>query len=119
MKTLAEANFGPLSGFGPLGNPEGTGIGTFSKFISSAIGIMTIVAAIWFIFTFFTGAIGIISAGSDKAALEGARKKIVTGITGLVVTIAAIFIIDLISNILGFGGTGLLNIEGMFSQIQQ
>lgn len=119
MKLLAQGQlkFGELEGFGPLGNPEGSGIDTFSNFISSAVGLMTIIAIIWFIFVFFIGAIGIITAGSDKAALEGARKKIMTGIIGLVVTIAAIFIIDLISTILGFGSVGLLNLEGLFGKI--
>lgn len=118
-KLLAEsANFGPLEGFGPLGNPGGDGIGTFSKFLSSTIGLMTIIAIIWFIFVFFTGAIGIISAGSDKQALEGARKKITSGIIGLVVTVAAVFIIDLLGLILGFGDSGILNLENLFSQIQ-
>ena len=72
---------------------------------------------IWFIFTFIIGAIGIITAGSDKNTLESARKKIITGIIGLVVTIAAIFVVDLISTLLGFGGVGLLNLEGLFSKI--
>jgi hypothetical protein len=118
MKTIAQANFGPLSGFGPLGNPEGDGIGTFSNFISSAVGLMTIVAAIWFVFTFFIGAIGIITAGSDKQALEGAKKKITTGIIGFVVVVVAIFAIDLIGILLGFGDVGILNLEAMFSRIQ-
>lgn len=119
MKTLAQADFGKLSGFGPLGNPQDSGIPEFTKFISTAVGLMTIIAAIWFVFVFMTGAIGIISAGSDKQALEGARKKITTGIIGLVVVVVAIFAIDLISNILGFGDVGLLNLEGLFSQITQ
>lgn len=119
MKTLAQANFGPLRGFGPLGNPTESGIGEFSSFISTAVGLMTIIGIIWFIFVLFTGAIGIISAGSDKQALESNRKKIITGITGLVVTIIAVFIIDLISTLLGFGSVGLLNLEGLFNQIQQ
>ena len=104
MKSLAgEIDFGRQTGFGPLGNPQGSGIGTFSTFLSSAIGLMTIIAIIWFIFVFFIGAIGIITSGSDKQGLETSRKKITMGITGLVVTVAAVFIIDLIGVILGFG----------------
>ena len=118
MNYLAQADFGNLSGFGPLGNPQGSGASAFSSFISTAIGLMTIVAGIWFIFTFFIGAIGIISAGSDKQALESSRKKITTGIIGFVVVVAAVFLVDLISTLLGFGDVGILNFEGLFNQIQ-
>lgn len=116
--SLAQADFGTLEGFGPLGNPGNDGVGIFSNFLSSAVGLMTIIAVIWFVFTFFIGAIGIISAGSDKQALESSRKKISTGIIGLVVTIAAVFIIDLLGYLLGFGEGGILNLQSLFGQIQ-
>ena len=93
----------------------GTGIGIFTKFISSAIGLMTIIAIIWFIFTFFIGAIGMITSGSDKQALESSRKKIINGIIGLVVTIAAIFVILLIGYLLGF--EDILNLEDLFGTL--
>lgn len=111
---------GGFKGFGKLGLETGGSsgaLGIFSNFISSAIGLMTIIAIIWFIFTFFIGAIGIITAGGDKQALESSRKKITSGIIGLVVTIAAIFVIDLISTLLGFGDIGILNLEGLFSKL--
>ncbi|HKB88110.1 MAG TPA: hypothetical protein VKC53_00525 [Patescibacteria group bacterium] len=93
---------GGFTGFGPLGTAGSNGVSVFSKFISSIVGLMTIIAIIWFVFTFIAGAIGIIGAGSDKNALEGSRKKIVNGIIGLVVTVAAIFIINLVGYLLGF-----------------
>src|SRR5574340_1254041 len=86
--------------FGPLGNPGGSGIDVFSKFLSSAIGLLTIIAFIWFIFLFLTGAIGIMTAGGDKAALENARKRIINGLIGLIVVVAAMSIISLIGFIL-------------------
>lgn len=110
---------GGFKGFGPLGLEKGGAegaISTFSKFISSAIGLMTIIAIIWFIFTFFIGAIGIITAGGDKQALESSRKKIVNGIIGFVVTIAAIFVIRLIGALLGL--PDILNLSGLFELIQ-
>lgn len=117
MKQLADIELGPLRGFGPLGNPEGTGVATFSKFISTMIGLMTIIAIIWFTFVLFTGAIAMIGAGGDKQALESARKRIINGLIGLVVVIAAIFILDLIGNI--FGIPNILNFGQLFEQIQQ
>lgn len=88
-----------FTGFGPLGNPEGTGITTFSTFLSTAIGVMTIVAFIWFVFVFLTGAISIIGSGGDKQAFEGAKKRITTGLVGVIVIISSMFIISLIGQI--------------------
>ena len=121
MKQLA-IDFAPPGGFkglgtGPLANPSGTGIETFSNFISSVIGLMTIIAIIWFIFSFITGAIGIVASGGDKNALESAKKKITTGIIGLVVVIAAIFVIQLLGFLLGI--SDILDVTKLFGQIQQ
>lgn len=116
MKTIAaNLDFGTYHGVGPLGNNVGNGIDVFSTFISSAVGLMTIIAIIWFVFSFITGAIGILSSGGDKNALESSRKKIITGIVGLVVTILAIFIIRLIGFLLGID---ILNIGSLFGMIQ-
>lgn len=118
MNYLAQQDlqFGDLTGFGPLGENQGEGsINTFSSFVSSAIGLMTVVAIIWFVFVFFIGAIGIITAGGDKQALESARKKILSGIIGLVVVIAAIFIVKLIGFLIGI--PNILNIGELFNQI--
>lgn len=112
MKLLAQTlDFGTFKGFGPLGNPTGTGINQFSNVISTTIGVMTIVAFIWFTFTLITGAIGIMTAGSDKAGLENARKKITSGIIGLVIVISAVFVLDLIGTIFGIP---FLNIFQLF-----
>ena len=105
-------------GTGPLANPAGNGVDLFTKIISTAIGLMTIIAIIWFVFTFITGAIEIMSSGGDKQALEGAKKKISTGLIGLVVVIVAVFVFDLIGYLLGFGTGGLLNLTNLFNQIQ-
>ncbi len=96
---------GNLRGIGNLGLQTGApskASDLFNTFISSAIGLLTIVAAIWFTFIFITGAYGIMSSGGEKGAYENAQKKISTGLTGLIVVIAATFIIDLVGWLLGF-----------------
>ena len=105
---------GAPGGKGLLAAP-GNGIGLFATFISSTVGLMTIIAIVWFVFVFITGAIGIIGAGSDKNALESSRKKIMTGVIGLVVTIAAVFLINLIGYLLGF--SNILDLQKMFCSI--
>lgn len=118
MKQLAEIKIAPeggFTGFGPLGNPGSNPVGVFATFISSMVGLLTIIAIIWFIFVFVTGAIGIISSGGDKQALETARKKITTGILGLIVVVAAIFIIKLIGVLIGI--PNILNLQELFCKI--
>lgn len=96
---------GGFRGFGPLGleglDPQIDAPRIFNQLFSTVIGVMTVIAFIWFTIQFILGAIGIMTSGGDKAALESAKKKLTTGIIGLVVVIAAIFLINLIGYILG------------------
>jgi hypothetical protein len=62
-----------------------------------------------------TGAIGIMTAGGDKQGLESARKKLTSGLIGLVVLIAAIFIVGLIGTIIGV--PNLLNIPDLINRV--
>lgn len=95
---------GKLEGFGPLGlegkDPSQAGE-VFNKFISSVVGIITVIAFIWFVIKMVTGAFSYMTAGGDKQKLETATKNLTTGIVGVVLVIAAIFIIDLIGELLG------------------
>ncbi len=107
----------PFSGYGDIGTPtgEGWGIATFVSFLSKTIGLLTIIAFIWFVFTFITGAISIITSGGDKAALESAKKKITTGIIGVVVVIAALFLIEIGAKLIGI--SDVLNIQALYGAL--
>ena len=117
QSSIPLAPSGGFTGFGPLGNVTSptSAIETFSKFITATIGIMTVIAIIWFVFIFITGAIAWMGAGGDKNALEAAKKRITTGIIGLAITVIAIFIIDLIGNLIGI--KNILNITYWFNLI--
>lgn len=109
---------GGFKGFGSLGL-EGltaeSGGTVFNTFISTAIGVMTIIAFVWFVFTLFIGAYGVMSSGGDKQALESAKKKITTGLIGVVLIISAIFLFLLVGYI--FGIPNILNPGEMIRQI--
>ena len=96
---------GDFVGLGPLGtpatSPQDPGASSLTNFISMTVGVMTIVAFIWFIFTLFIGAIGWLASGGDKARLQEAQKKITTSIIGLTIVISAIFLIKIIGVIFG------------------
>lgn len=122
MKSLVQINLyddnNGYTGFGKLGleNELATNADlVFSQFISSAIGLITIIAIIWFLFTLITGAIGFISSGGDKTAIEGARKKIISGLIGLIVTVVGVFIVKFIGYLIGL--PDILNFQAMFATI--
>ena len=124
-KLAANIQVGPagggFSGFGQLGL-ENLGGGAssafiFGKAISTAIGIITIVAIIWFVIQLMIGAVGIMMSGGDKGKAEQARAKITSSLTGLVVVIAGIFIVGLVGTIFGF--TNILDIGGMIINLGQ
>jgi len=102
-RSLAYTNelpLGSFKGLGPLGDPTATkadpGASALANFISKFIGIMTVIAFIWFIFQLFIGAVDWLSSGGDKARLQEAQKKITTSIIGLTIVISAIFLIKII-----------------------
>lgn len=119
---LAEdLNFAPPGGFkGPVQGIFGTDspAANFELLISRIIGVMTVIAGIWFIFTLFIGAIGWITAGGDKGAVETARKRIANGLTGLVIVLIAVFIISFVGQLLGFDILNLANFINQFSNTQ-
>lgn len=112
------APVGGFKGFGKLGLENDLAFHadiTFTNFISSVVGVMTIIAIIWFVFLFISGAIAYMSSGGDKNAIESARKKITNGIVGLVIVVIAIFVIKLIGYLIGI--PDILNFPSLFSEI--
>lgn len=106
----------PLEGIGEIGlEGGGNAVSIFARVISTIIGLMTVIAAIYFMFRLISGAISIMSSGGDKAALEDARKSITIGVVGFVVTIAAVFIMDVVATLLGI--PNILNIGAMINLI--
>lgn len=106
----------PINGIGPLGGTQATNnaFDTFNNILTLAVGIMTVIAAIWFLFILITGAIGIMTAGGDKGKIEENRQKLFTGIIGLVIIISALFIANLVGTVLGIN---ILNPGGILQSI--
>lgn len=102
---LADIQLGPLRGFGRLGLEKdttgGSAAGIFNQVISGAIAIMTAIAFIWFIFQVLSNAYNLMNAGGNKEAYETARTKLIHSTGGLIMVIAAIFIVDLVGSLLG------------------
>jgi hypothetical protein len=103
-KIAVQYNFGePLRGYNNIGLEGQPGSGSLVFIVlvlSSIIGFITIVAGLVFIYLVITGAIIYITAGGDKGKAEQARSRITTGLVGLTIVIAAVFLIDLLGYIL-------------------
>lgn len=109
-------DLGTFKGLGPLGNPTvspndpGGAASLFSKMISNAIGVMTIVAFIWFLFTLIGGAIGWLGAGGDKQKIQNSQKQITNGLIGLVIVISAIFLTKVLEMLFGISILGITDL---------
>jgi len=109
---------GGNDGFGPWGNLGSQGIkeaaGAFANIISRIIGIMTIIAGIWFIFQFIIGAYSYITTGGDQQKMTNATKKITSALIGLIVIVTAYAVISLLGELLGFN---FLNVEQLIQNL--
>ena len=106
----------------PIGKIGGEGLGPFGKWaeglqtgeegakaaftalasvISNIIGVLTIVAGLFFLFQFIIAGFGWITSGGDKTALSAAQQKITSSLIGLIIVVAAIAIIDIVGSFLG------------------
>lgn len=106
MINLFSSIGGQISGFGPLGQSKAfadpqVASNTFTRVISIIIGLLTMIAGLYFTFQFILGAFSWLSSGGDKAKLQEAQKKITNAVIGLTVVIISVFIIDLIGLLLG------------------
>lgn len=95
---------------GRLGEDPGTNPGfALAQVISIVIGVLTVVAAIWFLFKVISGAIGVISSGGDKGKLANARGDITYGLVGILIVVTATIFVSFILELLGI--ENILNIS--------
>ena len=92
---------------GPGIQPGNDSITTLESIISKIIGVLTIVATIFFVIQIILAGYSIISTSGDTKDLDTAKKKLTFGVIGLAIVVAAYGLGALI--------TGLLGIENVFS----
>lgn len=71
-------------------------------FISNVIGVLTVFAAIFFVVYFLIAALSWVTSGGDSGKLQSARERMLHGVLGLILVVAAYGIIGLIGSIIGF-----------------
>ncbi|KKT77968.1 MAG: hypothetical protein UW73_C0009G0067 [Microgenomates group bacterium GW2011_GWB1_44_8] len=107
-----------INGIGPLGDPNLTkcnSVTLLASTLSSIIGFITVLAFVWFTFQIIVAAIQWVASGGEKAAVQSAQQRITHSIIGLVISVAGVFIVILISNILGIGN--ILNLLDIFPKL--
>lgn len=85
-----------------VGSNDNTGVlRGFETIVSNMIGLVTILAGLFFVMTFFLAAFKWLSGGGDSSKVQKARDEMVQGVLGLIIVIAAYAIIGVIGTILG------------------
>lgn len=106
--TLAQVSLGriggPGEGFGPWANlgDIAAAAGAFTGVISRTLGLLTIVAGLWFVFQLIWGSYDFLYAGAEKERVERAKKRITNAVVGIIITVAAYAIASLVGSMLGF-----------------
>jgi len=85
-----------------------TGAEFFAKLVPALIVLALIIGATAFVFVLLLGAISWITSGGDKAQVEAARARVVTGVVGLVILFSIWAGIKLIE---GFFGINILTLD--------
>ncbi len=96
-------NIGSGNGFGLLNNvPSGTdALNKIARVVSTIIGLMTLVAGIFFFFQLITASFNWMSASGDKSKLEKAQLQMIQSLTGLIIVVAAFAVASIIGTVLG------------------
>ena len=98
-----EKIFPSFTGIGGISNvPAGSSITGFTKIVSTAVGLLTVIAGLYFLFRLLTAAFKWIGAGGNKDTLAAAQKAITSALTGLIIVILSYALTGLVGVILGF-----------------
>lgn len=105
-----------LGGIGPLGLENGASEGPtmFAKILSIVVGVMTFVAGIWFLLKIITAGYTFISSGGDANKLKEAQSQIINSLIGILIVVAAIFLLSLVGDILH---VDFLDVVGMITSV--
>lgn len=114
-RLLADQPLGNITGIGPLGTKLSDPAGSIGGVVSNIIGLLTIIGLLWFVFQMVTAGLEWITSSGEKANVANVREKIFHAVAGLIVVIAAIFIVYLMAALLGI--SNVLNLGTIIGSI--
>lgn len=97
----------------PTTNIEATT--ALEKYISQLIGVLTIVAVIYFVIQIILAGYTFISSTGDTKNMEAARKRLIDSVMGLFIVVVALGLGGLLATLLGLGS--IFNISKMFTDM--
>jgi hypothetical protein len=110
-----------ITGVGPLGGADGANFGNsavvitrFVTQLSNLIGLLTIVAGIYFVLTFILAGFDWLSSGGDKGKVEKAQNRMTSAAIGLLIVIIALGIIGVVGGVFGLD---ILNLDKLINSI--
>ena len=96
---------GTVEGLGSYGTGLSTGEAVGSKLnsmVSNLLGLITILAGLFFVLQFALGAMKWIQASGDQQKVQAAQKQLTNAALGLIIVVVAYFLIGILGVVLGF-----------------
>lgn len=101
---------------GPGIVPTGDSTTQLEKIISGVIGVLTIVAFIYFAIQIILAGYSFVSSQGEASKLEAARNRLTNGILGIVVVVIAFGLTAFLANLLGI--KNVFNLSGFINSIK-
>jgi hypothetical protein len=115
MNNLLAYLSGTITGPGiqPTGNPTGV----LETIISSIVGVLTIVAIVFFAIQIIFAGYSFISSEGDAKKMEESRKKLTEGVLGVFIVVIALGLASLIGRLTGLGNN-VLDLQSLLSKLK-
>lgn len=108
----ATVTYPDLTGPGPQ-FASNAGVSALEKIVGQVIGVMSIVAVLYFTFQVIIAGYAYIAASGDQKAIETARHALTNSVLGLTIVIVAVGLGALIATLMGI--PNILDLENMFA----
>jgi len=117
LNQLIAANFPKTQLTGPGIQPMDKFDATykFEDFIGQIIGVLTIVAVLFFVVQVIFAGYAFIASQGDEKTMEATRKRLTEAVLGLTIVIVALGLANLIAAL--FGIRDVLDISGLFTRL--
>lgn len=107
---LAQVELGTIKGTGGFQTGDYT---LLNKFISTIIGVITVVAGLAFLLYFAIGGLKWITSSGEKARAEEAKTELTQAAIGLIVVAVSYFIAGIIGGVVGIDIFNPLKVLGL------
>lgn len=104
-----------LHGLGLAPVDSDVGVSLLDSTISQVIGVLTLVAFIYFVIQIILAGYAFISGQGDEKKIESARKRLTDGILGITIVVVAFGITALLASLMGLGN--IFDLTTIFSNI--